>query len=383
MLIVNEEYTRADDIVNEASKQLSTSRDISDFVWSHKINKITDHLDDAYKDIHPNKPYFIITDSLNKSGCICFTKYYHGNNDIESIISLFDDHFNVTQNRYNYYTVSDNDESITFKFIETGAVSSKKNKGNEYETEVGNNFENEYQENVEVLLGLEPHSLDNYKAIQFGAANNRRPLIISGGSVVLSSGKYNNVGDAVKDVLLTNGADKINVSVKFGPSVTMANPSIASIIPDSVFIDYENSGIVTLTNEAKTLLNLFGIDPIKFVQTYVDYGTGNIQDSESVTLDKSKIKKYLISAVGDNYILIHKNGGTVHYYNLMTPKDTSRFIGTVPSTSTVYYGGVSGTGKRVDVKIETDNVIFTMSFRSKSSGVVYPKFVLCDYKIKR
>ena len=47
----------------------------------------------------------------------------------------------------------------------------------------------------------------------------------------------------------------------------------------------------------------------------------------------------------------------------------------------VYYGGKSGTGKRIDVEFHSDYFDFKLNIRNKQSGV-YPSHVMLDYKSK-
>ncbi|MEY3059951.1 MAG: Cyanophage [Bacteroidota bacterium] len=54
---------------------------------------------------------------------------------------------------------------------------------------------------------------------------------------------------------------------------------------------------------------------------------------------------------------------------------------TITSDPIVYYGGITGVGKRVDVVFESAKYIFKVNIRPKDRGV-YPTHIMCDYKEK-
>jgi hypothetical protein len=48
------------------------------------------------------------------------------------------------------------------------------------------------------------------------------------------------------------------------------------------------------------------------------------------------------------------------------------------SSPRVYYGGLEGNGKRVDIVIESPLYSFKINIRNKQGGI-YPSHIMCDY----
>ena len=53
-----------------------------------------------------------------------------------------------------------------------------------------------------------------------------------------------------------------------------------------------------------------------------------------------------------------------------------------PSKGTIYYGGKTSAGKRIDVEIDTPFIALKFNIRNKQGGV-YPSHIMCDYTFKR
>jgi hypothetical protein len=47
----------------------------------------------------------------------------------------------------------------------------------------------------------------------------------------------------------------------------------------------------------------------------------------------------------------------------------------------VYYGGIDGKGKRIDLVFESAKYFFKVNIRNKQGGL-YPTHIMCDYKAK-
>jgi hypothetical protein len=53
-----------------------------------------------------------------------------------------------------------------------------------------------------------------------------------------------------------------------------------------------------------------------------------------------------------------------------------------PSSCMVYYGGKSGSGKRIDMEIETKKYILKLNIRDTQGGDGYPTRIMCDFSYK-
>jgi hypothetical protein len=54
----------------------------------------------------------------------------------------------------------------------------------------------------------------------------------------------------------------------------------------------------------------------------------------------------------------------------------------LPTSCTVYYGGKTGTGKRIDIEIETAKYILKLNIRDKQGSGGYPTHLMCDFTHK-
>ena len=64
----------------------------------------------------------------------------------------------------------------------------------------------------------------------------------------------------------------------------------------------------------------------------------------------------------------------------MDPKRNKAFS-KVSGDITIYYGGKSGNGKRIDIEFSNSFFDFTMNIRNKQRGL-YPSHIMLDYKSK-
>ena len=84
--------------------------------------------------------------------------------------------------------------------------------------------------------------------------------------------------------------------------------------------------------------------------------------------------------MGYGYVMVHgKGAGKVDIYevdNNYLNRSTN-----IVSSITVYYGGTTGTGKKVIVDCSSSLYNFQFNFRNKA-GKVYPSHIMCDYKKK-
>lgn len=257
-----------------------------------------------------------------------------------------------------------------------------KNQGNAFEVDFCNNFQY-YVDDFAKCVGLSSDDFNNATLDLVGGANNKRPLTIKNGKVLV--GDINTSGDALADVVVNSNGNKYNASLKYGSSVTFINCGIGKIFTRQEFDKYKKTAIYEPNKEGRQLLEFFGIDSEKFVKIFVNYVESDKRKKSQKEIidvtDKAKTREFyefLKSVIGYNYILVHKHG-KVHYYNLSNEKQLEDFIGKIQKMEVLY--PQSGEAKRIDIVLETTGLKIKFNIRSKDGGI-YPTHLMSDYTIK-
>lgn len=257
------------------------------------------------------------------------------------------------------------------------------NKGNAFEPE----YNNHISEYIPILSKIIKKDLSGYESKLTGTDNVRRPLQFKGDSFIIGLIKgYNTIGDSVADIKLTKGNDVVNLSLKNGGKVTFINTGVGKIFPKSAFEKCKNEGTYELPKEGELVLNTFGIDKKRFIDVFVNYTKeksngkveGNSVDNTDIMKKNKNLKEFLNSVIGYNYILVHKIGKDIHYID-MTKENRDKLVSNL-NKSTIYYGGKTGKGKRIDIEVEFQNMKLLMNIRSKTGGI-YPTHLMADYTI--
>jgi len=214
--------------------------------------------------------------------------------------------------------------------------------------------------------------------VAVGEQNQRRPLSISSGSLTIGSGEEN-VGSTVTDITLKfNGKEEVYLSLKFQSTLAFANIGIGKIFTESEMKRY------TLSNNAMTVLNIFGLDYISFCETFNGYPHSkkipNHEIDVTRKVNKSAIDKLLRQMMGYGYVMVHgKGANNVEIYDV--DKEYFNRATTIGGKIIAYYGGTTGTGKKVIVNCESSLYKFSFNFRNKG-GNLFPSHIMCDYKKK-
>lgn len=269
------------------------------------------------------------------------------------------------------------------------------NKGNAFEGEFAENFHADYQSLLEKALHLKEGELDEYNAIIRGDENQKRPMIKKGKYIILST-KHDTVGESVVDVelkrdnvILSNNDTTYNLSLKCDRKVSFCNAGISLLLPEQSFNKYEKTGKFEPGKSGnlngQDLLDLFNIDGNRLADVFIKYKNKQIVDDNIVDVTKqinnNILMEFIKSVVGYGYILVHKIGKITHIYDLQTEQDLNKFVGNNINYVKIYYGGPSGTAKKVDVEVDLKNVTITFNFRNKQGGL-YPSQLMADYIIK-
>ena len=286
-------------------------------------------------------------------------------------------------------TVKVTDLEKTGEFGGQGAGSGKKEN-------LGLVFEREFYESLVNILNCEgkkgkyhKNATDiveqygkKYKAplkevIAVGELNQKRPLRVSKGNISIGSGQED-IGSTVTDITLVFGNKIVYLSLKFQSTLAFANIGIQSIFTERSMNDYN------LSDTSKNILEVFGLDETTFCSTFNEYPhSGKIQNyAQDVTnsCDKNAITKLLRQMMGHGYVMVHgKGAGKVDIYDVDESylNRSTNLVGKI----TAYYGGTTGTGKKVIVDCSSALYNFQFNFRNKA-GKVYPSHIMCDYKKK-
>lgn len=280
---------------------------------------------------------------------------------------------------------------ITMKF---GSGSSGgrgvQNKGNAYEKQLAvalNQWWNgekiadlRLQNTVDEIVKL--HSLDkckNFEVKEVGELNNKRPIIFSP-QVLISSlipVQDNDLGPIVSDITLICDKKEIYLSLKTGGTVTFFNSGVRTVLTPAEI----KTGRITNKDGLK-ILDMFNINDALFCDIYngklkKDY----VEDVWKTMSSKQKneLKNFLISGVGHGFTIVHKLTSKTEVYEV--DKKYMNEAAT-PKSCNVYYGGKSGTGKRIDMEIETGHYILKLNIRDTQGGDGYPTRMMCDYSYK-
>lgn len=221
-----------------------------------------------------------------------------------------------------------------------------------------------------------------------GGANKSRPLVFSGnGLVVAAEGVLTEqMGSTLTDVTFQYGEKKepVYLSLKFGSTLTFFNSGVGGrngplLFTPNMIKDYK------ITSPAgKVFLQMFGMDEIKFCEAFNTYPrTKPIANHKVISrdYDSSAIQKLLRSGIGYGYYMVHHKGTGTNIDIYEIDQSYMRAAATITGGITIYYGGMDGKGKRIDIECESSKYKFKFNIRNKQGGQ-YPTHVMCDYKKK-
>ena len=204
-----------------------------------------------------------------------------------------------------------------------------------------------------------------------GGSNTRRPLVF-GSKISLDNpkGQGKDVGKTVTDITLELDSGPVYLSLKLGGTTTFFNVGVKTILTKAEIQKEE----ITNPNGLK-LLNLFGIDPVTFCRIFNGtLGTGYSQ--QNVQYNSLMMKELLETGVGHGYHIIHKLSGKVVSKNMNEQKmQKSAKVGSL----TTYYGGKTGSGKRIDMEFASPLYKFKINIRDTQGGDGYPTRMMCDF----
>ena len=205
--------------------------------------------------------------------------------------------------------------------------------------------------------------------------NQPRPLKFSAAGPEVS---FSNDSSAatLTDITVIKGNKPYYISAKFGGTLTFFNSGITKVLsPDEI-----KSGEIKNAN-GKALLKTLGIDNKTFCEVFNAYAKGKPGKftPKKISADIAKLQNLVSSGIGSGYYYAQAGKGADLFFKI--DEKYNKKASTVTSTPTVYYGGIDGKGKRIDVVFESDKYFFKVNIRNKQGGI-YPTHIMCDYKAK-
>lgn len=215
------------------------------------------------------------------------------------------------------------------------------------------------------------YSLDKSKTLSVraeGRTNKKRGIMFQGDQPIIGTSASDfNIGSKVSDVTIL-GNEEIYLSLKYD-NFAFFNTGIVTLIPESEM----KQGFVQNT-QGQSLLNLFGIDNVKFCQVFKHYKDSNFKQpvfiDNNPNYDAAKLKKFVMSGIGYGYHMVHKHkSGQIENYKVTRQvTDSQSNIRSVK----IRYPFVSA--KVVYVYVTTDVYKLTIMFRNNQS-MIYPNVI--------
>ena len=260
------------------------------------------------------------------------------------------------------------------------------NKGNLFENQYaqaivkydeGNKIEQSFEKSIADLY--KTYKLSKYKKLivkEEGAANTKRPIVF-GANIIIKADKQVglNIGPIVTDLtLMDNKQPKVYLSLKLGGTTTFFNAGVRTVLtPEEIKANNIKNP------QGNRLLKMFGIDKKIFADVFNGkLKTGVIKNVWPMMDGNSKkaLEKLLQSGIGFGYHVIHKLGTGIKSYKV----DEKYMIEAArPQSLTLYYGGKTGTGKRIDMEIMTPKYALKLNIRDTQGKDGYPTRMMADF----
>lgn len=259
------------------------------------------------------------------------------------------------------------------------------NRGNAFETAFANDLNSWFAEgvgavsdekNLEAILDLDKiYKLSESKTLTVnvvGGENTRRPLVFDNTITVSNTkGTGTDIGESVTDItLIKDDGTKIYLSLKFETTTTFFNVGIRTkLTPTEI-----KEGKIKNSDGVK-LLDLFGIDNERFCSIFND-DVKTRGGKVTTKPDPMMIKALLESGIGHGYHVIHKMKKKVFSKKMDSSAMTaSANVG----RCTVFYGGKTGKGKRIDIEMSSKYYRFKINIRDTQGKDGYPTRMMCDF----
>lgn len=303
---------------------------------------------------------------------------------------------NVSRDLQAYTKIADIVSANKIKFIKlkfgNGSSGGRgiKNKGNLFENQfaqaLSDYHSGEKINDVSLIPTIEglykTYNLSKYKNLhvhQAGAKNTKRPLIFGPNIIMKAEGQKGfDLGPIVTDITLYSNPDKNKpvafLSLKFAGTTTFFNVGLRTVLtPEEI---KKNK----ITNEnGNRILKLFHIDKDIFCEVFNGKLTKGYSEnvwSKMPSVQKTMLETLLQSGIGYGYHVIHKLGGAIKSTQI---NESYMKTAAKPESCMVYYGGKTGTGKRIDMVIKTGKYELKLNIRDTQGADGYPTRLMGDF----
>ena len=275
------------------------------------------------------------------------------------------------------------------KSAEFGGQGSQGNKGHQFEAVLDARLnecvssrccKGQYDDEAKHLIELVSKDMGaSVKSVTLeGGRNQPRPVKVQGGQPYIEPYKPVDHGKKVTDITMHMGNNKdAYLSLKSGDTLTFINSGVSK----EFFPMQEMKKGMVKKKDGIALLDMWGINNAKFCQIFNQYGSGTKMDDHIVDVtslvDKTKLKKFMQTAIGAGYFMVHETNGKIKYWYI-SASENKKYANVDGCKFTAYYGGKSGKGKRIDIEFENAYYFFSMNIRNKQSGI-YPSHIMMDY----
>ena len=222
--------------------------------------------------------------------------------------------------------------------------------------------------------------LKNLNVKEEGALNTKRPLQFRPGPYISSPTGSLDIGPTVTDLTLHKGKNINNytrsevvsyLSLKLGGTTTFFNIGVKKILTKSEI----QTGMVKDRDGIK-LLDMFGIDNKTFCQIFNGTLKKGFSSNTFNKINKRYLETFLQSGLGYGFHVIHKLTSEIKSFKV----DQSYMLqATKPRTCQVFYGGLGGQGKRVDIVIMTPKYKMKVNIRDTQGTDGYPTRIMGDF----
>ena len=273
------------------------------------------------------------------------------------------------------------------EFGGTAGAGAKINKGIQFETDLQVSLQSalgrgkkkgKYPESAAAIIERIANDINTPKDSEIlGGQNQPRPIEGGANNIYVAPSSHRQHGSKLTDIDLNLvGGKKGHLSLKFGGTLTFVNSGVGRIFQQREIID---NNITTPLGRA--IINMLGLDEQKFCDIFNLFGKEKISDhEEKVTVNRTMLIKFLQTAIGSDYYMVHGlEGKRVNFWYMNPLKNKA--MATPTSDITAYYGGTSGMGKRLDVVFSNRYFDFKLNIRNKQSGL-YPSHIMLDYVSK-
>ena len=207
------------------------------------------------------------------------------------------------------------------------------------------------------------------------SANTPRPLVFNP-KIQLTNKKGTgfDVGKSVTDITVTADGKETYLSLKTGGTTTFFNVGVRRILTPTEI----RNGKITNKDGLK-LLNLFSIDPKRFTTIFnsdikTQSGKVSVRPKNAMLL-----RNLLESGIGFGYHVVHQKGKNI-FHKQMDSKTMKKAA--ITGNMTIFYGGKTGKGKRIDIEMESSLYKFKLNIRDTQGNDGYPTRLMCDFKDK-